>query len=185
MSKKVPISIRVVPFSAEDKKGPKAYRFSNFNITMNTNRRFDEGAGEMTDHAATLSHAAETVCDNIDRHLFFRGLAHPVRDGEAPVFAEPAEGEPYSRDPDLTWNVDNIPGVKVVVRSEIGHNARGKRLHVHVALKIKHVSYMWLDKDSFLDSMNVTLGQLGFDFPIKYIHVQARPMSPEDYLDWD
>lgn len=193
------IVVRRLDFSSEDKHGGERYRFSNFLITLNTNVRFEDSDADLTEYAQTFGEAVEIVCANFDRYIMFRKVDHD--DGDRPVFADPeplvdSHGEPvyaksgkqklkYPEADDMFYNADTVPKILVDIKPEKGVNARGQRLHVHLAARIKHKGYIWIRRDEFLESVNRALASKDFPWPVKHMDIKVHDMHVVDYLEWE
>jgi hypothetical protein len=148
---------------------------SNFLITMNTNVRFEQDDALLEKHSEPLYGMAEALFGDgtaISRFVEFgsRGARGP---GGKFTFV-PTHG--------TIWSTESIVDYRVTVGVEVGHNVRGKRLHLHVALKIRHHSYIRLDRDKILAQANAALKARDFPFPIKHLNIRVTPPTAEDYL---
>ncbi len=192
------IVVRRLDFSAEDKHGPNAYRFSNFLITLNTNVRFEDKDEDLVEYAKTFAECVEVVCSNFDRYIMFRKVDSEV-DGRV-VFADPepmvdVHGEPvynkngkqkmkHQESEDLFYGPDTVPKVLIDIKPEKGVNSRGQRLHVHIAARIKHKGYIWVRRDEFLNAVNAMLKSRDFPWPVKHIDIKVHDLAVVDYLDF-
>lgn len=162
----------VAPRFEHDKRGDGTIRVSNFLITLNTNVRFSSDSRELEDLSEPMYRMAEMLFG--DGEKIARFVIFGVKAGR---------GAEFVPDPSIHWNTNTIVDYKVKAGVEIGHNKMGSRLHMHIALKIRHRSYIRLNKDLILQEANRILEMLGFPFPIKHINIRVMPGSPEDYLD--
>lgn len=193
------IVVRRLDFSDEDKHGPNAYRYSNFLITLNTNVRFEDNDSDLTEYAKTFGMCVEIVCNNFNRYIMFRKVDDDS--GDRVVFADPepmvdSHGEPvlnkngkqkmkYPEADDMFYGAETVPKILIDIKPEKGVNARGQRLHVHIAARIKHKGYIWIRRDEFLKSVNDTLKSHDFPWPVKHIDIKVHDMTVVDYLDWE
>lgn len=166
----------LTPRFEHDKKGKNTVLVSNFLITLNTNVRFEEGDKRLEEASGPLVKMAEQVFGNSNglREIVVFGTRGPRGAGG---------GFTFIPDSSVKWGIDTIADFRTTAGVEIGHNARGKRLHLHVALKIRHRSYIRLDKNKILKRANEELESLGFPYPIKHVNIRVTPPTAEDYLD--
>jgi len=129
------------------------------------------GEDEAEDSAEPLIHMAEAL------------FARPESLAELVVFKHYDEGGTLVEDPDTTWNDQTIISSRAVAKVEVGHMKKGSRLHLHVALKIWHRSWISLKRQEMMDAMNEYLTSNGYPYPIVYLHITVRGPSAEDYLE--
>lgn len=139
--------------------GKNRIHFSNFLVTFNTNARIPRETVEAyTEPLYQAADALFAVPDNIGHFIQFHDLAG-------------------------AWTPQWILNVKTLSRVEIGHMSRGSRLHLHVALKIKHRTMLNLNIPELYRSINAELERLGYPYKIEHIHVSAHRPTAEDYLN--
>lgn len=156
-------------------KKTKGVKTSNFIITLNTNVRFDSGDQALEELSVPLYQMAKTVFGTSDAlsQIVLFGKRGPRGAGGGFTFIPGLD----------SWSPELVVNFKTTAGVEIGHNSRGKRLHLHVALKIRHKSFIRLDKDEILERANRELESLGFPHPIKHLNIRVTAPTAEDYLD--
>jgi hypothetical protein len=166
---------RIDPDLTHDKHGPMSSNVSNFLISMNTNVRIRAESADLP----RLTEPLYQMCE----HLF--GASATVSQ-----FVQFGRRGPMDRgkrtfvpDPTILWSPETVRDFKSVAGVEVGHNLRGQRLHCHCAVKIRHYSFIRLDKDKILAAANEFLESVGYPYPIVHINIRVLPPSIEDYLD--
>jgi hypothetical protein len=167
--------VALAPKFTHDKKGSSAIKSSNFLITFNTNVRFAPDDRALDELSLPLYNMAECIFGDGEK------LAKVVDYGLPG--ARVGGKTPFIKDPNIVWGLDTMVDYKVTAGVEIGHNARGQRLHMHVVVKLRHKSYVRLNKDAILEHANRYLKEVGFQYPIKHMNIKVTPPSAEDYLD--
>ena len=166
---------RVAPQLTYNKKGPGAPKFSNFLITLNTNVRVSANVGdEMID---PLYSAAEWLFGDADQ---LQDVVEFGTKGDR----DPVTQKTAFLPSDKTWNTRTIDTFRTTAKVEIGHNLKGARLHLHVALKIKHRAFIRLKADVIKSKINDFLEASSYTLPIRHVHVVGKPLTAEDYLDF-
>ena len=168
--------IKLKPKFEHNKKGEGAILVSNFLVTLNTNARMTAEDKDLEAESIPLYNMAEVVFGDGEKlaHIVDFGRRGPRGVGGKFTFIN---------DESINWNLDTVVDYRVTVGVEIGHNARGKRLHAHVVVKIRHKSFIRLDKDEILKRVNSYLETVGYKYPIKHINIRVTPPSAEDYLN--
>jgi hypothetical protein len=165
---------RLSPRFEHDKKA-EGVRASNFLVTLNTNVRFEDQDDQLETLSETLYEMADYVFSTGDKlaEITEFGIKGTAKGGKAQFVKgfTNASFEP-------PW----IVSFRVQAGVEVGHNSRGKRLHMHVSVKILHKAFIRLNKDRILEKANQFLEARGFKYPIRNIHIRVTPPSAEDYL---
>jgi hypothetical protein len=165
-----------LPLDKRNKKeGPKR---STFLITLNTNTRIDGDSAVADTFAEALNDMTEAVMGSesvLKRFVYF--IKRPQGGGFQP-----------ERDESMSW-IRDVEDFRVIAKPEIGYNAKGKRLHLHVIVKMTHNGYVRLDKKAIDSAANDWIAQYneGKEYKdrlptIKYSHIKASNLSAEDYV---
>lgn len=171
---------RIAPRFELDKKSAAAVKVSNFMITLNTNSRI----GEELDNDAV--EALTTPMYDMAEALFGspRLVSRFVQFGRmSDATAADTGKRTFEVDEGIEFNNETIYDVNVTAGVEIGHNAMGKRLHMHIGLRVRHRSCVHLDHDKIQEMANDELERSGFMYPIQYVSIRTGKPSFEDYLD--
>jgi hypothetical protein len=166
---------RIAPRFEHDKKGPERTKVSNYLITLNTNVRFDDKDSELERISQPLYEMAEFIfgtSEHLSEIVEF-GIKGTPKGGKTQFVRGHTAAE---------WDPRWIQAFRVQAGVEVGHNAKGKRLHIHISLKIVHHAFIRLNRNLILEKANQFLSQTDFKFPIKHIDIKVAPPSPEDYL---
>lgn len=160
------------------KAGESAHLVSNFLITMNTNVRVPANDRERVsrEYIPALEEAAQRLFsdeEDLQKFVVFGRPKHKEKGGRSYGFVP---------DPSIQWSDDTVVNFESMAHVEVGHNKQGQRLHLHVALKIRHHSRIRIDGIRLQEMANDVLKELGFPFTIKYTHISTSPPTPEDYL---
>ena len=110
-------SFRQIPLGTSDKR-KMSFRVSNFLITMNTNVRFADDL-EAMGHSGGLYTMGEAMfrdAETVGKYVLF-----------------PKGGQ---------WDGQHIVSVDSASKVEVGHNQKGRRLHLHATVKIRHHSFI-------------------------------------------
>ena len=139
---------------------------------MNTNVRFEGSEEELRALAPTLYQMMEVVI-NTEENL-----------REIIQYGEPGPGGrgfvPTDKD-----HFDKVIAFEAGGGVEVGHNKRGKRLHVHADLKIKHTTLIRIDPVKLKRLANEVLADLGFPWPIQHVNIKFHGVTPSEYINWD
>ena len=174
MSGRVQGSFVSLPFSHTNKRGdtPGVKRtVSNFVVTLNTNTVFPEGTELSAGLVRPLDRMAEFLFGNEDNLKLLVKFGH-------------REAHRFVEDPSVLWSQELVEFFRATARVEVGHMKRGRRLHVHIALKIGHFSSIQLRPELIKEMANRYLTGLGADarLQIRYVNVRGRGPDAEDYV---
>jgi hypothetical protein len=171
----IPGSFKTIKSHFGKDKKRDGIKVSNFLVTLNTNARFDATDKALEALSEPLNNMAEVLFGSSDslRKVVLFGSRGPRGPDSKFKFVKGGPG----------WGPETVESFDVTAGVEIGHNARGRRLHVHVAVKIRHHSYIRLDKDRILSDANAYLASVNFAYPIKHLNIRVTPPSAEDYID--
>lgn len=168
--------IALAPKFQHNKKAGEAILVSNFLVTFNTNIRFNDEDEILEELSRPLYRMCEVLfgdSDGLRRFVQFGRRGDRGADGKFEFILEDT----------IYWNTQNVVDFRVTASVEVGHNARGKRLHCHLAIKIRHRSHIRLDREKILRMANQYLEEVNYPYPIKHMNIRVLPLSAEDYLD--
>eukprot|EP00727_Mastigamoeba_balamuthi_P000691 m51a1_g10619 hypothetical protein (423) ;mRNA; r:57479-59030 len=149
---------RINPRFTHNKLGRDAILVSNFMLTMNTNVRLaGTSDAELEALSEPLYNMAQEMFDGSER--LSRFVQFGTQGGRDPLTNKYV----FLPDPTRTWGTELVVDYKVTASAEIGHNTRGSRLHMHVGIKIRHHSYVKLDRDLIFEEANRFLESV--DYP--------------------
>lgn len=165
------VAYKNIPFQSGDKHSGDAgdedrLRVSNFHVTMSTNVVMSEA--EAASQAPMLEDMLRwlfTDLDNMDDIVDFKYYD----DGD------------YVVDEEMTWDEAPIVEASCVSTVEVGHMARGSRLHMHVAFKVWHRTIISLNREGILERANDYLESHDYPHTVKYLNIAVRGPTAEDY----
>ena len=162
------------PQGGPNKKGPDAWHYSNFLVTLNTNVSMPKEDPDKDDRVEKLYKAADSIFSDTDQvgHLveFLTKIPYNAPEGQGRLVNKGA------------WDDAHVRSVNSRSKVEISKNRTGNRLHLHIAVTIKHKDYIRLIPEAVKSAVNRELERLGFPYPIAHVDISVGRMSNEQYL---